>query len=428
MKKSLVYIITLMCLSLHSLAQSDALMNMAMEHFGKPEARSVWWLRDFKGYYDQNHAIRMVLATDNNAFKGAYEYLSSGEKFYLDGNYDGAQIVLVESDSLGRTTGIFKGDMNDEAFYAEWSDPKNIAAVPVFLTTENQTVNPCGNLGWAHNFAVKGQDSIKRVSVWKYEEEINVLLFYPSTQVLLQMECLDDQCFQLNQNNADMDEERHWHIDLEKQMMVNIVDQRETLYTLKSTKSLYFDCSSYMDFDDKFSMVYPISSSEKFNAWISEIWAEKYGSSGKYIHKQQNNYSVSDRVSHEEYGNVHLDFFNDKMVSGIFILQSSKYAEANELPFVYYFDKDKEISIAEIFLPGNNSAVLIEQMIADIKNDRGEGDEFARFQAKDYRLVSIGWEGLVCRTPFSTIYGQDKIIVGKEKLKPYLKKNAVPIW
>lgn len=428
MKKSLVYIITLMCLSLQSLAQSDALMNMAMEHFGKPEARSVWWLRDFKGYYDQNHAIRMVLATDNNAFKGAYEYLSSGEKFYLDGNYDGAQIVLVESDSLGRTTGIFKGDMNDEAFYAEWSDPKNIAAVPVFLTTENQTVNPCGNLGWAHNFAVKGQDSIKRVSVWKYEEEINVLLFYPSTQVLLQMECLDDQCFQLNQNNADMDEERHWHIDLEKQMMVNIVDQRETLYTLKSTKSLYFDCSSYMDFDDKFSMVYPISSSEKFNAWISEIWAEKYGSSGKYIHKQQNNYSVSDRVSHEEYGNVHLDFFNDKMVSGIFILQSSKYAEANELPFVYYFDKDKEISIAEIFLPGNNSAVLIEQMIADIKNDRGEGDEFARFQAKDYRLVSIGWEGLVCRTPFSTIYGQDKIIVGKEKLKPYLKKNAVPIW
>jgi hypothetical protein len=417
-----------MCLSLHSLAQSDALMNMAMEHFGKPEARSVWWLKDFKGYYDQNHAIRMVLATDNNAFKGAYEYLSSGEKFYLDGNYDGAQIVLVESDSLGRTTGIFKGDMNDEAFYAEWSDPKNIAAVPVFLTTENQTVNPCGNLGWAHNFAVKGQDSIKRVSVWKYEEEINVLLFYPSTQVLLQMECLDDQCFQLNQNNADMDEERHWHIDLEKQMMVNIVDQRETLYTLKSTKSLYFDCSSYMDFDDKFSMVYPISSSEKFNAWISEIWAEKYGSSGKYIHKQQNNYSVSDRVSHEEYGNVHLDFFNDKMVSGIFILQSSKYAEANELPFVYYFDKDKEISIAEIFLPGNNSAVLIEQMIADIKNDRGEGDEFARFQAKDYRLVSIGWEGLVCRTPFSTIYGQDKIIVGKEKLKPYLKKNAVPIW
>ena len=37
-------------------------------------------------------------------------------------------------------------------------------------------------------------------------------------------------------------------------------------------------------------------------------------------HKQQNNYSVSDRVSHEEYGNVHLDFFNDKMISGIFIV------------------------------------------------------------------------------------------------------------
>ncbi|HRD06763.1 MAG: hypothetical protein U0V54_06710 [Saprospiraceae bacterium] len=428
MKQKVIFTFTFVFIVLKSHGQGDALMNMAMEHFGKPEARSVWWLKDFKGYFDQNHAIRMVLATDNNAFKGAYEYLSSGEKFYLDGNYDGEQIVLVESDSLGRTTGIFKGDMNDEAFYAEWSDPKNIAAVPVFLTTESQTVNPCGNLGWAHHFAVKGQDSIKKISVWKYEEEINVQLFYPSTQMLLQMECLDDQCYQLNQNNADIDEESHWHIDLEKKIMVNIVDQRETLYNLKSTKSLYFDCASYMDFDDKFSMVYPISSSEKFNTWILANWAEKYGSSGKSIHKQQNNYSVSDRVSHEEYGNVHLDFFNDKMISGIFILQSSKYAEATELPFAYNFDREKEIAIAEIFLPGNDVAVLIEQMVAGLKNERGDGDEFARFQAKEYRLVSISWEGLVCRTPFSTIYGQDKVIVAKDKLKPYLKKNAVPIW
>ena len=210
--------------------------------------------------------------------------------------------------------------------------------------------------------------------------------------------------------------------------MFNIVDHRETLYNLKSTKSLYFDCASYMDFDDKFSMVYPISSSEKFNTWILANWAEKYGSSGKSIHKQQNNYSVSDRVSHEEYGNVHLDFFNDKMISGIFILQSSKYAEATELPFAYNFDREKEIAIAEIFLPGNDVAVLIEQMVAGLKNERGDGDEFARFQAKEYRLVSISWEGLVCRTPFSTIYGQDKVIVAKDKLKPYLKKNAVPIW
>ena len=41
------------------------------------------------------------------------------------------------------------------------------------------------------------------------------------------MECLDDQCYQLNQNNADIDEESHWHIDLEKKIMVNIVDQRK---------------------------------------------------------------------------------------------------------------------------------------------------------------------------------------------------------
>ena len=36
-----------------------------------------------------------------------YEYLNGGEKFYLDGNYDGEQIVLVESDSLSGTAENF---------------------------------------------------------------------------------------------------------------------------------------------------------------------------------------------------------------------------------------------------------------------------------------------------------------------------------
>ena len=52
---------------------------------------------------------------------------------FLDGNHDGEEIVLVESDSLGRSTGIIKGDMNDDKFYCSWSDVKNIEQYPLFL-------------------------------------------------------------------------------------------------------------------------------------------------------------------------------------------------------------------------------------------------------------------------------------------------------
>ena len=428
MIKKYIFTLTILIAVNHLWCQKDPLMEMAMEHFGKPEAKSVWWLKDFKGFYDQCHEIRMVLATDNNSFKGAYEFLSSGEKFYLDGNYDGEQIILVESDSLGRTTGIFKGDMNDDAFYAEWSDPKNIAQVTVYLSTGKPSVFPCGNIGWAHHYSAKGPDSLKKVSVWKYEDQVQILLFYPGSHRRIEMECLDDQCQELNQLTGDIDDESHWNLSIDKQSLINVIDQKEYLYNLKSNKSIYFDCKTFMDFDDKYSLVYPISGSIKFNNWVMSAWTDKYSNSGKYSHKQQNNFSVSDRVSHEEYGNVILDFFNDKLISGVFTIQSSKYAEATEIPFTYLFEKDKEVSIAEIFLPEVAQDSVVEQLVKEIKVDRADGDEFSRYAAGTYRILSISAEGLVCRTPFSTLYGQDKIVLDKEKLKRYLKKNAVPIW
>lgn len=411
----------------HLVGQQDLLMEMAMEHFGKPDPKSVWWLKDLKGNFDQTHEIRMVLATDNTLFKGAYEILSSKEKFYLDGNYDGEQIVLVESDSLGRTTGIIKGDMNDDILYAEWSDPKNTVQLSVYAAAGGISPYPCGNIGWAHYLSVKGPDSLKKISVIKYEDKVALQLFYPASSVLHEMECLDDECRLLSHTPQDLEDQTLYQLDIDKNTLIGILDTKETLYQLKSVKSIYFDCSTYMDFDEKFSLVYPISASQKFNTWIVNEWVEKYGAA-RHHKRQQGNFSVSERLSHEEYGSFRLDFFNDKILSGLFTIQSSKYAQTTEIPITYWFEKEKSIAIQDLFLPGIDALAVIHEQVDSIKKMRLDNDEFATFSAADYQYITCTSLGLLCRTTFSTVYGQDTILLPVEDIRKYLRKNALPIW
>lgn len=408
--------------------QEDKLIEMAIDHFGKPDARSIWWLKDLSGFFDQTHEVRMVLATDNTVFKGAYEIKSSGEKFYLDGNYDGDQIILVETDSLGRTTGIIKGDMNDDEFYAEWSDPKNTIQLPINLSAAVSSPNPCGNIGWVHTFSVKGPDSLKTVTVWKYEESIQLSLSYSHVRKIHDMECNDSDCKQLTHLTEDLEDQIRYELDLDKFHLMAESEQKDILYELKPVKSMYFDCLSYMDFDDKFSLVFPVSSSEKFNNWVRTAWSEKYGFSGREIKKQQNIYSVSDRISHEEYGGVLIDYFDEKLFSGIFFIQSSKYPATSEIPFQYAFGKDKAFSVEDIFAEGVDGKAILLNEIAEKKKSRAEQDEYPQFSASDYSVWTINEEGIICRTSFSTIYGRDSIVIEKQKLKPFVRKNIAIAW
>ena len=51
---------------------------------------------------------------------------------------------------------------------------------------------------------------------------------------------------------------------------------RDNMYNLTKGKNLYFDCKTFLDFDEKYSFLYPLTSDEKFNAWIQTNVVEKY--------------------------------------------------------------------------------------------------------------------------------------------------------
>ena len=106
----------------------------------------------------------------------------------------------------------------------------------------------------------------------------------------------------------------------------------------------------------------------------------------------------------------------------------SKYAQTTEIPITYWFEKEKSIAIQDLFLPGIDALAVIHEQVDSIKKMRLDNDEFATFSAADYQYITCTTLGLLCRTTFSTVYGQDTILLPVEDIRKYLRKNALPIW
>ena len=197
---------------------------------------------------------------------------------------------------------------------------KNIAAVPVFNDRKSDLLIPVAT--WVGHTILqwRGKNSIKKFLCgnWRRNKCTVVLPFNSDAlangvpwRPMLPIE--SKQCW------------HRWRVALAhwswKKLWLTLWIKGNPLQ-FKINKSLYFDCTQLYGFDDKFSMVYLSRRVKSSMPGCLANW-EKNGSSGKSIHKQQNNYSISDRVSHERTCKCASGFFNDKMIS-IFILQSSK--------------------------------------------------------------------------------------------------------
>jgi hypothetical protein len=411
-----VYIsIFLICqLALGAQVQRDDLMQLTMDHFGSPAKGEVWWLKDMRGYFDHSHEVRMILATDNKVFKGAYEILSSKQRFFLDGNHDGQQIVLVESDSLGRNTGIIYGDMNEDKFYCTWSDPKKQEQYPLFLFTQSPYKNPCGNIGYAMHYQCRtyGNDSMRQITIVKYEDDVYMDVHYAKSKIRHKLSCQNDACSQFRHIPTSLEDQQEYRLDLATNAITIREGKLSKKIDLVFKRKLTFDCNTFMDFDTKNALIYPISNDKKFNTWVAQTFTSKYFIKDNSGIKRSADVdlSIADRMSVLNAGDVILDYMTDSIMSGVFFIQHSSTAKAIEVPFIWNFMKSKNINMQDMFDKGYLYDGTINKYIANIKSKDDDIRE-KYFSKCDYNIRTYTNEGILCRTPFHSIYGRDEILV-----------------
>ncbi len=407
--------------------QKDILMDMTMERFGKQNDNHIWWIKDMHGYMDHTHEVRMILATDNIKFQGAYEILSSKQRFFLEGKHTGEQIELYETDSLDHVTGIIKGDMNDDKFYCEWFDQRTNNRMPLFVYHNSPSDNPCGNVGWAQYYKVKSTiiDSIHSISIVKKEAETYMTIGYKNCTKRYELECENDACTILRHLPSSLTEQDEMLINMKNNKIeFRSLEGRNSIDIFPSRK-IYLNCKTYYDFDEKFSFLYPLNSDKKFNQYIDNLVVDKYMDVSHHLYQAHEDHSLTERNIHGESGDIHLDLFNDTIVSGVFLFQGSNIYEVTEVPFIYNFDKRKAVDIKDMFVEKYLYKEEMERYVAEVKSKKKDINVDDFHKDTKYDLITLSPAGFKCKTAFNTIYGDDAITIPYEHFKFYYKKKSI---
>ena len=91
--------------------------------FEKPG--KVLWLKHYKGRFDGINTISVSLAYDGKDCKGMMTYLSSKEKFNLEGDINGNEINLEEKGNNGKVSAVILGTMEGKQIEADWITVEN---------------------------------------------------------------------------------------------------------------------------------------------------------------------------------------------------------------------------------------------------------------------------------------------------------------
>jgi hypothetical protein len=404
-----------------SQTKSAVLESMALKDF-KPSNKNIWWLKDMKGYMDHTHPIRMVIATDNKVFKGAYELINSGERFNLEGNFEGDEVVLIETDSLDRVTGYIKGDIIDDRFYAKWSDSKNFISHSIFVSSEPKA-DICGNLGWGRFYKNINifQDSMVSIFISKSEDKYEAIISYKNSFHKANLEPEDESGYLLRYVPEPFSGRDEMILDIKNNKIKFLRSKIRKPIQLEVKKEVFLNCKSLINFDHDISYTYPIINDKKFELYIQTEFVNQYMDIVKESLKPHDNFSISERALHQEVGNFKFNYLNDTILSGIFFFQSSAHNQILELPLNYIFSSKKDYKFDQGFIDKYNFASDVKSYLMDYNS---MSKTKLAFTPEDYKIFLFDREGIKCKTPFHIMYGEDEVIIPYTFFNSKIKKKS----
>lgn len=412
-----LYILPLLMIisSISGFGQKDELLEMAIAHFGTDNQQKTWWLKDFTGYLDYAHEVRMVIATDNEIYKGAYELKSSGLRFYIDGHLEDEDIHFVETDINGRTTGYISGQLNEDKFYCTWSDIKNIEQLDLYLYDLNTSSSLENYLGWLEFYRAVNVNDVANTFTLQYKEGVYSL--YAGGRKVL-MECNDDACATLSNISAFRENTDEIFLDrIHRSVSIKTIHNEEKI-NLKIANKIQFTTQSFMDFDERVSAVYPKNDNQKFNAWSQLFFMNLFNKETfEFITKTKND-AISERCKHQYVGDILVDLATDSIFSGLYFVQSSAKTTVAETPFCYDLKKNKVIDLKEALILDDKWDSFLKAKANELMKD-GEPVKKSNFS-----LFTLCDLGLKCRSPFNTITGREELIIPYTELKPFIQKKG----
>ena len=398
------------------------------------------WVKQFKGRINDYNDVVIVMGYDGMLCKGILQYIRSGDQFQLDGLLEKDQLILKETDSNGNISGYIKGSLVDNTFEGNWSNFNNTIGSPISFEEEsNPDLIPsyCGNDKWMRRYtAIFGKEAIE-LSIQKLQgERVSGMIYFRtenktyktagtwSIENGLALQLKDDYGVNIGKLIAPKVSTENF----KGSIIYSPTDFINCKFRLNA--KLNTGCIENSDYLSMYDLIFPKTSNAAFNNWIEDLITGEARNFSK-MSNQATATLVALTPENRHYirsnGWFEIGFFNDNLLSGILLLEST-IDEKRAIPINFDLTNNRPILFEDIFRKEYDHDYFVEKIIrtAFTKHTLYKKDESFRIWIKSVSFphMILLRNGIHFSSDFNSIYGRQGITIPYDKLEGFVEKGS----
>ncbi len=426
------YILSLL-LFIPSIVFAQAEYLEVRDMFSKPNAFipvQVW-----KGLMFESQPVEFFIGERDGEVNGYYRLISSGEKFFLEGEVVNDDYVLSEHNNENEIVGSFilsdfREAEADASRIASWYNLDHSDVLPFKLKLGSYSDYPpsvCKPF-------VKKFSGFNRIG--KDSKHENYLIEILNEQQILVHYGNQTETWKQRVDAKDVKPLR-FEIQIGKKQFVFEEIGRKLKRSLGDGMS-YFALENEVTFrkiayaDDHFiyDVDFPVLNDQNFNTWIEEIVEARKQSTRKIVNEAVKLQELSPAEMHFKYkwlGWTEIDLLTDEIVSGRIVFSNSWSNGQEVIPFTYNLTDGESIAILDEFKKGFNAQDYLNNMVQqEIDSWKGIGKEMnPTLNVDDFVNLTVSDYHLIVSNDFDRIYGYEQIEIPLTEFRGSFKRSSI---
>lgn len=388
------------------------------------------WAKDYYGVLDNIHRIDMHISTNGKEYRGIINYQSTNTNFWLEGELQSDKSVrLAEIDSLNRITGSIVGTFGTvgiqntgyEGFTGEWVGVDDIQTYKIVFTKQRLDF-PCYGMNTRYFYTGMDDPSIS-ITVHNDNSETTALLVSDDQNILMQLSPVSVTKYTAETDG--MDAELTLDISSKSPYIEWIQEGERQSERLKLLRTNEAYCKDYTTYYSKIGLTYPATNDTDFESWFKSTTQDRWDElikESKFEENTTGQFGTRDRFKYQGNITAVTDKISERLISGIITIQRSTIDSVVSIPYHYDVKRKKPVSLDDI---AKKKTCLSCELASIAKVIITSSDKKKLNPDLDFKLFTIGVKGIVARTVWHPIYGQNKVVIPFDIVEDYVNQRAL---
>ena len=405
------------------------------------ENTNLQWLKHFKGRLNDFNDVAIVLGFDGMICKGILQYLRSGEQFKLSGVLQNDQLILKEIDQNENISGYINGNLKKNSFEGTWSNFDNsIGSSLVFQSANPQSLIPsyCGTGKWMRRYTAVSKNNVVELSMQKLQgDAVNGMIYLKKENISYQMKGQWSEEEGLNLSLIDDYGNNVGKLRATNPSMqgfkgfLSIINRKITPFDFMLSAKLNAGCLEFSDYYSAYDIIFPKTANGYFNKWIEELVREevvKFNNRNSKVTAQIVSMKPENRAIVRSNGWFEIGFFNDNLLSGILVMQSTVSQRQRAISVNFDLTNNRSIVFEDIFREEYDLEYFVENVIRKefLKHALYQNDPVFKkwIQSVSFPHMILLRNGIYFSSDFNAIYGRQGVTIPYDKLNGFIRKDS----